>query len=68
MDPRAARLFVVLRRDRTAAVEDWFGEWWDRARQVAENEGLRLLPVTYLDARDIDLALYDSLIDIRSPI
>ncbi len=68
LDPRAARLFVVLHSDTTPAVEDWFGEWWDRARRVAENEGLQLLPVTYMDARHIDLALYDSLIDVRNPI
>ena len=29
---------------------------------------LQLLPVTYMDARHIDLALYDSLIDVHNPI
>jgi hypothetical protein len=68
LGPRAARIYVVLRGDLTPEVEEWFGTWWDRARAVAEAHGLQLLPVAYLDARQIDLELYDSLIEIRSPV
>lgn len=66
--PRAARLHVVLQGDVTPEIEDWFGEWWDRARLVADEAGLQLLPVDYIDARHANLVLYDRLVEIRNPI
>jgi hypothetical protein len=68
LEPRAARLYVVLLGDLTPELEDWFGEWWDRARVVAEHHGLQLLPVEYLNGRALDAVLYDRLVEVRSPI
>ena len=66
--PRAARLYVVLHGEPADEVEDWFGEWWDRARRAAADAGLQLLPVAYIDARNADLVQYDRLVEVRNPI
>jgi len=68
LDPAAARLHVVTQEEANEETRDWFGQWWDLARQVADRHGLELLPVTFMSAKDIDLALYDSLVEVTMPL
>jgi len=66
--PEAVQLYVVTDGEADNDVREWFGEWWDRARLVAEREGLQLLPVEWLDAHSCDLRLIDHLVEIRNPM
>lgn len=66
--PIEAQLYVVTDGERDEETIEWFGEWWDRARVVAENEDLKLHPVSWIDARNADLHLVDDLIEIANPM
>jgi hypothetical protein len=66
--PVAAKLWVVCRDEPSDETRDWFGAWFDRARPIAEGAGMQLHPVGYLDARSVDVVLYDDLIEIANPL
>lgn len=66
--PEAVQLYVVIDGEADDDVREWFGEWWDRARLIAERDGLQLLPVAWLDAHTCDLRLIDELVEIRNPM
>lgn len=68
LEPKAAKLWVVCSAEPSEDVRDWFGAWFDRARPIAERAGLQLHPVGYLDARSVDVVLYDGLIEISNPL
>ncbi len=44
------------------------GAWFDRARLVAQQAGLQLLPVGYINAQRADVVFYDQLVEIRTPL
>jgi hypothetical protein len=66
--PVEARLYVVTKAEPDEETREWFGEWWDRARVVAEADGLKLHPVAWIDARAADLRLVDDLIELANPM
>lgn len=68
LDPAAAQLCVVIDDEPDEETKEWFGEWFDRARQVAEAHGLTLLPVSWIDRRSVDLERYDDLVEIDNPM
>jgi hypothetical protein len=73
LQPTAAKLWVVCLGEPDGETpddetRDWFGAWFDRARPIARDAGLQLHPVGYLDARSVDVALYDELIEIANPL
>jgi hypothetical protein len=73
LQPTAAKLWVVCVGEPEGVTpdpetRDWFGAWFDRARPIAERAGLQLHPVGYLDARSVDVVLYDDLIEIANPL
>lgn len=70
LDPVAARLYVVTKGERSEEMTEWFAEWWDRAREVAEETKLDLLPTKWLSVEqlEIELEVYEGLIDLRSPL
>jgi hypothetical protein len=70
LEPKAARLYVVTKTEPDEEMREYFGEWWDRASEVAAATGLDLLPTTWLSSQglEIDLGLYEQLIDLRSPL
>jgi hypothetical protein len=65
LEPIAVELHLV---GRDGPIPDehqkWLNEWWDVAREKAEQENpaLRLLPNTYHDGTAMNLTLYDELI------
>lgn len=70
LEPTAARLYVVTHTEPGEEMREYFGEWWDQASQRAAAAGLDLLPTTWLSSQglEIELALYERLIDLRSPL
>ncbi len=68
LKPAIARLYVVTQEEADDETRDWFGAWWDEARQVAEAHGLQLLPVSYSSGAYFDLDRYDTLTEVRSPL
>jgi hypothetical protein len=68
LHPNAVQVHLVLKGERDEDTENWFDEWWDRARTVAEAHGLQLLETVWLDARGVDATLYDELVEVRLPI
>ncbi len=79
LDPRSVQLHVVV----TAAgpdvddeadakareeLEEWFGRWWDTATEVAASHGVTLLRTRFHSSDSMDVALYDRLIEMRSPL
>jgi len=68
LKPNVARLYVITREEADEETRDWFGAWWDEARKIAEAHGLQLLPVAFMNSDNFDMELYDSLIEIRSPL
>ncbi len=68
LKPGAAKLYVIANEAPSQEIKDWFDEWWDDARQVAESHGLNLLENAYWDARAIDLRTYVDLIEIHNPL
>jgi hypothetical protein len=70
LEPKSARLYVVTRDAPNEEMTEFFGEWWDRAHEVAEAGGLALLETTWLSTAGlaIELELYEQLIDLRSPL
>jgi hypothetical protein len=64
--PLAARLHIVTNGPSGDEVRAWFDEWWNRAREVAENSNLNLLPNRWLDASGLDAREYDDLIEVTS--
>lgn len=69
--PTELQLHVVLKPgaegENAALVEAWFGDWWDQARQHAEDAGVSLLPTQYHDADAANLEVIDALVAIRDP-
>jgi hypothetical protein len=70
LHPVAAQLYVVTKGEPTDETKAWFDEWWNRARDVAQERDLELLPTRWLNTEqlDIDLEMYDRLIDVRNPL
>jgi hypothetical protein len=66
LDPAAAKLYIVTRGDPSADARTWFDEWWNRAREVAGEVGLELLPNGWLNAQSLDATFYDQLIEVSS--
>ena len=50
MEPRAVRMVVLHTGEPSAAAREWFGEWYDAAREAAEAEGISLQAVHHVDA------------------
>jgi hypothetical protein len=72
LDPRAVRLHVITVENDDATIElpeieGWFQSWYDEAREVTEQQGVTLLAPVFHDAANMDIRLYDSLIEIRTP-
>lgn len=72
LDPRAVRLHVITFENDDATIEcpeieGWFKSWYDEAREVAEQHGVTLLAPLFHDTANMDIRLYDSLIEIRTP-
>jgi hypothetical protein len=70
LHPVAARLYVATRGEPTDETRAWFDEWWNRARLVAQEHDLELLPIGWLNTEqlEMDLERYDRLIDVRNPL
>lgn len=70
LSPKAARLYVVARGEPDEEMIEFFGEWWDRANEIAAEHDLALLKTSWVraDRLDIDLEIYDRLIELRSPL
>jgi hypothetical protein len=68
LDPAAAQLCVVVDGQPDEETQEWFGEWFDRARLVADEHGLKLLPVSWINRRSVDLVRYDDLVEIDNPM
>ena len=70
LEPKVARLYVVTRGEPAAEMVAFFEEWWDRANEIAAARGLGLMQTTWLrsDRLEIDLELYDRLVELRSPL
>ena len=68
LQPVACKLYVVARDRPTEEAQEWFGEWWDRARTVAAEQGLELLPIGWMEMSQVDVELYDQLIELRNPL
>lgn len=68
LQPAACKLYVVTRGPSTEEAQEWFGEWWDRARIVAAEQGLELLPIGWMVMSEVDVELYDQLIELRNPL
>jgi hypothetical protein len=49
-------------------MREWFQSWWDNAHTVAEEQGVRLLPVVFHDRTSMDVECYDRLIPIENPM
>jgi hypothetical protein len=71
LNPRAVRLHV-LHRDSPDATEEemrtWFDSWWDKARTVADERGVNLLATHFHRAANMNIELYDALVEIRCPL
>lgn len=70
LEPRAACLYILTLGPAGEETREWFGDWWDLAREVAKEAGLELLPNRWLDVkeREIELEAYETLIDVRNPL
>jgi hypothetical protein len=73
LDPKAVRLHVITVENEDATIElpeidEWFQSWWDDARDIAEKHGVNLLASVFHDAANMDVRLYDSLIELRIPL
>lgn len=66
--PVSCRLYVITAGTPTKEAREWFGEWWDRARRVAADNDLELLPNGWMDRSAVDAELYDRLIEVRNPL
>lgn len=67
MAPTAIKIYVITRGEPSKDCNAWFDLWWGRARLVAEEHGLQLLPTGWIDGRAADLELVDDLIHLRLP-
>lgn len=72
LDPRAVRLHIVIVENEDATIETseiqaWFQSWWDEAREIAEQAGVNLLASRFHDGANMNVTLYDSLVEIRIP-
>ncbi len=73
LNPKAVRLHVITVDNQDATIElpeigEWFQAWWDGAREIAEQHYVNLLPPVFHDAASMDVALYDSLVELRIPM
>lgn len=71
LDPKAVRLHVIYQASEQSSEErmrSWFRSWWDHAHTIAEQQGVRLLPVVFHDRTSMDVASYDGLIPIENPM
>lgn len=71
LDPKVVRLHVVCQeteRINQEDTEEWFQEWWDEARLVAEEHSVSLLAPTFHDRTSMDVKLYNRLVAIRCPL
>jgi hypothetical protein len=66
--PVAAKLYVVTQGEAEAETEEWFAEWWSRAKAVAADHGLQLLPTGWMNSGQLDAEIYDDLVEIRNPL
>jgi len=63
-DPRAVQLHVVSVEPLNEDARGWFEQWWDRERLEAERRGFALLANGYIDKTNIDVRIYDQLIEL----
>jgi hypothetical protein len=70
LEPQAARLYVVTRKEPGEEMKKFFADWWDRASEIASARGLDLQQTTWLSETNLEipLAAYEKLIDLRSPL
>jgi hypothetical protein len=54
MEPRAVRVVVLHDGEPGEDARDWFGKWWDEAREAAEAANISLQAVHHVDARALD--------------
>jgi hypothetical protein len=72
LNPRAVRLHVITIEKPDATIEiseleEWFRTWCDAAREVAEQHDVVLLDPQFHDGASMDVTLYESLVEIRTP-
>lgn len=65
MKPTAVRLHVISAEEPSDRVKTWFEAWEDRAREKAAEVGITLHTTRHHDARSMDVALADRLIDLE---
>lgn len=63
-NPRAVQLHVVSVEPLDEDAKGWFEQWWDRERPEAERRGFALLANGYIDKTNIDVRVYDRLIEL----
>lgn len=66
LKPLAAQLHVCTTGAPSEGIKDWFGEWWVRANPIASAHGLKLQAVSWVDATQADLSIYDQMISVSS--
>ena len=66
LDPAAAKLYIVTKGAPSVEAREWFDDWWNRAREVAQEAGLELLPNGWMEANSLDAEFYDQLIEVSS--
>lgn len=62
--PAVMELCVVSRAPLDKEAHDWFERWWERASRRARELGVDLLPVLYVEPANLDLVVYDNLIEL----
>lgn len=67
MRPVRVRVVVVCREEPSEQVREWFGSWYDTARDRAEAAGITLHATGFRDARCFDLIRDAHLVDLLVP-
>lgn len=62
--PTAAKIYIISHYPLDQDTKKWLESWWDLAHAKAKDAGLNLLANGYMSGRDIDLILYDNLIEL----
>lgn len=72
LEPEAVRLHVVTLGspdvESNREMREWFETWWDGARTIAELHDVNLLAPAFHDSTNMDVALYDELVELRDPL
>lgn len=66
MQPRAVRVVVLHDGEPSKDATEWFGEWWDEAREAAGAAEIELHAVLHLDARSLDYPAVKDLVPVDS--